>query len=124
MLGSFQDQKGDCDMSKVVMAFRCSAWPAEAKGWLTRERSTGWPSAEVIKAAAATPCYVVGQAHQASSSKETQWHFRFPEVERIIAESLNDIQRQCYVLLKILQLQHLDLPVPENCPRMHAAQAK
>ena len=110
MLRNLKEKHPDVNMSRVLIAFRCTSWPDEAKGWATRKRKAGWPEEDVVKAATDTPCYVVGEAHERCAWKEIQWRFCYPEAEKILAKSMNDVQRQCCVLLKLLQIQHLDRP--------------
>ena len=93
-------------------AVRCigSVWPNFATEWVTRERFSGWPSPELVKKVVSGGCHVVPVAHHLSSQPEVEWRFSFSKSEEALAETLSEVQKQCYLFLKILHVAELKDP--------------
>lgn len=95
-----------------MLAISCQEWPIEADRWSTRQRSSGWPSKQLIERVVTDGCHVVPKCHHKSSNPDIEWRYSFSVAERTLAQSLTTGQRQCYVLLKTLvmqELSHLDV---------------
>ena len=93
-----------------VFAIRCREWPKEAERWSTRQRSSGWPSNQLIQRVIADGCHVVPISHCKSRNPDIDWRYSFSVAERTLAQSLTDSQRQCYVLLKTIVMHELSRP--------------
>ncbi|ELT99594.1 hypothetical protein CAPTEDRAFT_224084 [Capitella teleta] len=85
-----------------VFAMPCTEWPDVPKKWLDRPTKSGWPSKVFKKKLIAEGCLVVCIPHRTSKWREVEWRISFSRAERALANSLTDIHRQCYVLLKVL----------------------
>ena len=93
-----------------VIAMSCQEWPKEADHWKTRQRPSGWPSKQLIQRVIAGGCHVVPTSHPKSMNPDVEWRYSFSVAERTLAQSLTDIQRQCYVLLKTIVMHELSRP--------------
>ena len=85
-----------------VVALPCHSWPTAASEWSSRHRPTNWPSPSLVTEITKHGCHVVPVAHKNSNWKEAEWRFSFSVAEKILVKSLNDVQRHCYKIMKIL----------------------
>ena len=90
-----------------VACVRYTDWPSIAMEWPTRRRHSGWPDVSLVFKVIAQGCHVVPVGYTHSKEKDIEWRFSFSAAERTLAKSLNDHQRQCYLLLKMVYLQEL-----------------
>lgn len=86
----------------VTIGLECNSWPVAAMKWINRPRRKGWPSQCIIDKIASLPVHVVPVGDPTSNFSSTQWRFSFNFAERELFWSFNDIQVQCYVLLKVI----------------------
>lgn len=96
---------GDVD---TVFAYQCPAWPATE--WPTRTRPLGWPKASVIHSTAAKGCHIIRKAHPLSDINDAEIEFRysFSVAENDLCQTLTMVQRQCYILFRIIMIEALD----------------
>ena len=86
-------------------AFKCPVWPSQAEAWRTRPRISGWPDPDLVKDIASHGCHIVPE-----EGNNITWRYTFPQAEWMLAQHLSDVQRQCYILLRMLHIQDLDSP--------------
>ncbi|XP_057317783.1 uncharacterized protein LOC130662859 [Hydractinia symbiolongicarpus] len=84
----------------VVPTLKCTGWPTIAVGWLTRTRK--WPTAETIAQIKDSGFHLVGKYPEKLSEEEAKFVFRlsFSKAENILCMAMNEVQKQCYRLLK------------------------
>lgn len=87
-----------------VPAIQCMEWPSQAKEWLSRKRSSGWPTRELLDECCTSKCYVVPAACKESirSEKRKEWRLSFTETELKLARSFSEKQRQSYIVAKMI----------------------
>ena len=86
----------------LVFCLSQSSWPVEARDWLHRARTAGWPSRDLLQKIKDGGCHFTPMAHPHSLLPETEWRFSFSKAECILANSLSDTQKQCFIILKVL----------------------
>lgn len=86
----------------IVLAVRVSSWPKAAENWAKRHRKHNWPSEDLRQRIISSAIHLVPVGHPESSEMDTEWRYSFTIPERLLAQSLNLVQRTCYVLAKIL----------------------
>ena len=89
----------ECD---TVFCLRYPHWPNQADEWLHRKRECDWPSQTIIHRIKAGGCHFVPVAHAHSASPDYEWRYSFSKAEIILANSLTDFQKYCFILFKIL----------------------
>lgn len=89
----------------LVYGHRCQFWPKCAQNWITRKRK--WPKSADVKNAADLGCHLVPTGFPGSKTEELEWRYSFVKPERHIMWLLNDCQRKCFALLKILNKENL-----------------
>ena len=90
-----------------VYAFRCNTLPPEILSWFNRPRPVNWIPPDVMEAARRCPCFLVADGHHASEKKDIEWRITPNRIERLLMFSLNIIQVQCLVVLKMTKKQEL-----------------
>lgn len=103
--GTMSDMQGD-----TVISIAHPSWPKEACDWLHRKRPSGWPSKDLIRKIASRGCHITSTAHKQSKDPDIEWRYSFSLAEVLLASSLNRTQKQCFVILKMLQTHLLDRP--------------
>ena len=88
-----------------VHAFRCKTLPPEIASWFNKMRPGNWPPTELFEAARQCPCFLVPDGHRDSLTKHLEWRITPNLIERMLMFSLNVVQRQCLVVLKMLKKQ-------------------
>ncbi|XP_060590219.1 uncharacterized protein LOC132745341 [Ruditapes philippinarum] len=86
----------------LVLAFPCKSWPQSASGWLERQGIGRWPTQQVKRDAASTPCFVVPTGSKVSVYPELEWRISTSVAERCIMFNLNITQIRCLVLMKMI----------------------
>ena len=94
----------------TVAAIASLCWPRQAQEWLKRARPSGWPSVQLVQQVSSRGCHFVPTAHRHSLHPDVEWRFSFSEAENLLAASLGDVHRQCFILLKALSTDVLDPP--------------
>ncbi|VDI65003.1 Hypothetical predicted protein [Mytilus galloprovincialis] len=75
---------GVCDID-FVLCFSCRKWPSVAKTWLHRNRSSKWPSSELIKEAMYTDVLLVPVGIKSTSDTKYifEWRLSFSLAEKL-----------------------------------------
>ncbi|XP_052083848.1 uncharacterized protein LOC127721204 [Mytilus californianus] len=102
----YNDTLAKCDM---VWCYRCKQWPTEAQEWLTRRRYNGWPTKSTFDELKPLGYFVVRKGHPCSSEIDLEWRISLTLQERTLVSSLTDVQYKCYVLLKMLNRDIINL---------------
>ena len=108
------DAKKGIASSDLVFALSCSDWPECAFEWLSRTRTHGWPSKELIKQCKSLGFIVVSACHPASDEKQFHWRISFSHQERSLVTQFNSVQLKCYILLKIIKKELIKQYIKEN----------
>ncbi len=106
VMGSVDSWETEVD---VVLALSVTVWPEAAAEWVTRSRQHHWPDPSLVTSIVSNGCHVVPVAHSNSPCPELEWRLSFSATEKRLAHSLSAIQRQCYLLVKLLynhELKH------------------
>ncbi|XP_033758231.1 LOW QUALITY PROTEIN: uncharacterized protein LOC117340581 [Pecten maximus] len=82
--------------------FKCDGLPNAALEWVTRDRTTSWPSPSSIETVVQHGCLVVTTPHANSSRKDIEWQFVFNYAEELLIKSLSRAQKYCFRVFKIL----------------------
>ena len=93
-----------------VHALFLPKWPQIANEWIHRQRVCNWPSQRTIQEIVDKGCHVVAKGHPASKTMTSEWRFSFSYAERALSRQLSRIQKQCYLLLKVLHRQAFKEP--------------
>ncbi|VDI69335.1 Hypothetical predicted protein [Mytilus galloprovincialis] len=93
----------------MVQCYRCKAWPTIANEWLTRHRCYGWPTTKTIEEMKLLGFFVVRKGHPFSPEIDLEWRISFSLQERKLIFDLTDVQYKCYVVLKMINRDFLQL---------------
>ena len=86
-----------------VPALVCPSWPQEAQEFFTRLAASGWPDAALKrKIGSELGCHIVAVGHKASPYTDFEWRLSFSFAEIALARTFNEVQRQCYLVLKLI----------------------
>ena len=85
-----------------VYYFSCSSWPPIAQTWVDRERSSKWPSTEIIRDIVSKGCRIVHKPHRSSRDPDAEFRFSFSEAELILFNTLSVDQKKCFIAFKAL----------------------
>ena len=85
-----------------VFTIACDFWPRQAMEWITRRRPSAWPSTDVIQKIVQGNCHLVAKAHAKSENPEMEWRFSFVMAEKRLIQMLTVIQKQSYLICKML----------------------
>ncbi|CAC5399317.1 unnamed protein product [Mytilus coruscus] len=86
----------------VVTCYRSKEWPVEASEWLTRQRCNGWPTKDMINELKSLGYFLVRKGHVLSTEQNFEWRISLTLQERKLIFDLTDVQFKCYVVLKML----------------------
>ncbi|XP_076108647.1 uncharacterized protein LOC143076692 [Mytilus galloprovincialis] len=95
-----------------VPSYRCRTWPRQASSWLSRQRPSGFPNAEMIGRFTSYGCFLVPVGHYVSPEKRLQWKLSFSFQERQIMFSMNPIQFKTFISLKMIKKDLIRARVP------------
>ena len=90
-----------------VLSIHCDFWPNDATEWVRRPRYFGWPTSDDISSIVDFGCHLVAVGHPHSETKLTEWRFSFSVAERYLVWSFNQVQMQCYAVMKIILKQFI-----------------
>jgi len=90
-----------------VPAFWIKTWPDVAEEWKTRRRQYGWPSASVMEEITRDGVLLVAACHSASTDPHNEWRISFTIAERILVDSLTNVQRLAYLYAKLVWMSAL-----------------
>lgn len=104
----FRDDDTEISMD-VVFSFRCKTWPTMAQEWLFRTRMYGWPTQDTIQELKSLGFFVVKKGHPFSSDIDLEWRISFSLQERKLLFNLTSVQYKCFVLLKMINRDVINL---------------
>lgn len=84
-------------------------WPKVATEFKTRVRTLNQPAPEIIDKIAAQGCSYVAVGHHLSRDRGKEWRLSFSLAEKILFRSWNDVKTKCYIAVKALCKENLDL---------------
>jgi len=90
-----------------VPAFWIKTWPAVAGEWITRQRQFGWPSSSVIADIVQSGVLLVAACHSNSADPNNEWRVSFTIAERILVDTLSNVQRLAYLYAKLIWMSSL-----------------
>ncbi|XP_052083845.1 uncharacterized protein LOC127721202 [Mytilus californianus] len=93
----------------TVISYRCKTWPTMADEWLSRQRCHGWPTKYTIQELKSLGFFVVRKGHPFSSELDLEWRVSFSLQERKLMFNLTDVQHKCYIVLKMLNRDVINL---------------
>ena len=85
-----------------VLSIHCPFWPDTASEWKLRHRRFSWPSPHDIKSIGDFGFHLVPVGHPRSDMNMMEWRMSFSVAERTLVWSFNDVQIQCYAVMKII----------------------
>jgi len=94
-------------------------WPIDADEWFVRKRKYGWPSREMIEKIKKLKCHVVAVGDRMSVTSSKEWRFSFLLGERELVWNFNDIQMQCYLLMKKILKYFINQIAPDELSSYH-----
>src|SRR6218665_1122260 len=87
-----------------VFSVQCPYWPSEAHEWVTRHRSHGWPSKDLIDEIVSEGCFLVAKTHpNYKDGDDTQWRYSFSKAEMRLISSWTDSQKYVYQVLRMIK---------------------
>jgi len=98
-----------------VLAFPCTSLPAEILAWFDAMRPGYWPPPEVFEIARRCPCFLVADGYRGSPNEHIEWRITPNLIERHLMFCLNDVQKKCLIVLKMLKKQELTPHLHEGC---------
>jgi len=98
-----------------VLAFPCTSQPAEILAWFDAMRPGYWPPPEVFEIARQCPCFLVADGYRGSPTEHIEWRVTPNLIERHLMFSLNNVQKKCLIVLKMLKKQELTRNLHEGC---------
>lgn len=96
-----------------VFCLRCEFWPSQAREWLARKRTYGWPSPKLRKEAENEGCHLVPIGFPGSPTEDMEWRISFSLIERDLIWTWNNTQLKCYVLLKLVLKHGINPLIPD-----------
>src|SRR6218665_3913792 len=91
-----------------VYSVQCPHWPSEAQEWITRKRSHGWPSEQLIDEIVREGCLLVGKTHpNFKDGDNIQWRYSFSKAEMMLVSSWTDSQKYVYHVLRMIKSEFL-----------------
>ena len=85
-----------------VLSIHCDFWPTTALEWTQRPRHFGWPTSHDMSTIINFGCHLVPVGHPNSDTKLMEWRISFSVAERTLVWSFNQVQMQCYAVMKII----------------------
>jgi len=98
-----------------VLAFRCTSLPPEILAWFDAMRPGYWPPPEVFEIARQCPCFLVPDGYRGSPTEHIKWRVTPNLIERHLMFSLNNVQKKCLIVLKMLKKQEMTQHLHEGC---------
>ena len=90
-----------------LQALSLNEWPRVAREWIFRRRPSKWPGTDLVASVVRRGCHLVPTAHDQSKTPDTEWRYSFSVAELALARTLTDVQKQCYIIMKMLYKQLL-----------------
>jgi len=98
-----------------VLAFPCTSLPPEILAWFDAMRPGYWPPPEVFEIARQCPCFLVADGDRGSPTEHIEWRVTPNLIERHLMFSLNNVQKKCLIVLKMLKKEELTPHLHEGC---------
>jgi len=98
-----------------VLALPCTSLPAEILAWFDAMRPGYWPPPEVFEIARQCPCFLVADGYRGSPTEHIEWRVTPNLIERHLMFSLNNVQKKCLIVLKMLKKQEFTPHLHEEC---------
>jgi len=98
-----------------VYALPCNSLPPEILAWFDAMRPGYWPPPEVFEIARQCPCFLVADGYRGSPTEHIEWRITPNLIERHLMFSLNNVQKKCIIVLKMLKKQELTPHLHEEC---------
>jgi len=98
-----------------VLAIPCTSLPPEILAWFDAMRPGYWPPPEVFEIARQCPCYLVPDGYRGSPTEHIEWRVTPNLIERHLMFSLNNVQKKCLIMLKMLKKQEMTQHLHEGC---------
>src|SRR6218665_645099 len=87
-----------------VFSVQCPYWPSEAHEWVTRHRSHGWPSKDLIDEIVKEGCFLVGKSCPGlADDDKSHWRYSFSKAEVKLISSWTDSQMYVYHVLRMIK---------------------
>ena len=98
-----------------VCSIHCAFWPNDASEWVQRPRHFEWPASQDISSIIDFGFHLVPVGHPKSETKLMEWRISFSLAERTLVWSFNQVQMQCYAVMKIILKEFIKVKCnPEN----------
>ena len=111
-------REGGGTMLDMALCLSFPFWPTVANEWITRHRPSGWPSQELVSAIAKEGCALVPVCPLRSQTG-LEWRTSFSLSERKLAQSLNDCQKGCFLIVKGIWRHYLKHPSKRGLQSYH-----
>lgn len=92
----------------ITLCVQCSEWPPFSD-WSTRQRY--WPKPDEVTRIMSSGCHLV--AKPPPNGQQTEWGLSFSLAEVQLSELVPKPARKCFLALKVILKDHLQLVVPE-----------
>ena len=93
----------------LVYSIHCPFWPNESSEWVHRLRHFSWPTSQDISTITDYGFHLVPVGHPHSPTKLIEWCISFSMAERTLVWSFNQVQMQCYAVMKIILKEFIKL---------------
>ncbi|XP_022796328.1 uncharacterized protein LOC111334780 [Stylophora pistillata] len=111
-------REGGGIMLDMALCLSLPSWPTVARGWISRHRPSGWPSQELVSAITSEGCSMV-PVSPLRSQTGLEWRISFSLAEKKLAQSLNDCQKACYLIVKGIWRHYLKHPSKRGLQSYH-----
>src|SRR6218665_1517130 len=99
----------------MVYSVQSPYWPSEAQEWITRKRSHGWPSKDLIDQIVNEGCFLVGKSHpNCKDDDDTQGRYSFSKAEISLISSWSDSQMYVYHVLRMIKSEFVKYAADET----------
>lgn len=111
-------REGGGAMFDMALCLSFPYWPAVANEWITRHRPSGWPSQELVSSIMKEGCALV-PVSPLRSLTGLEWRISFSSCERKLAQSLNNCQKGCFLIVKGIWRHFLKHPSKRGVQSYH-----
>lgn len=111
-------REGGGAMFDMALCLTFPYWPAVANDWIARHRPSGWPSRELVSSIVKEGCTLV-PVSPLRSVTGLEWRVSFSSCERKLAQSLNNCQKGCFLIVKGIWRHFLKHPSKKGVQSYH-----
>lgn len=111
-------REGGGAMFDMALCLSFPYWPAVASDWITRHKPSGWPSQELVSSIVREGCALV-PVSPLRSLTGLEWRISFSSCERKLAQSLNNCQKGCFLIVKGIWRHFLKHPSKRGVQSYH-----